>query len=731
MEAGTPETKAKMEPDNPDNVEEYSLEKEVKNFVVLQFEGSGGTAKLVANADYYPDASKIFDNTEQIRLLPSPKANIIAVVANTFGNIHTQKGMSLKEFLKRDYNRLYNNHSVFTKVTEENGDINEYLRMSGLTKVTSISTDMDPVEISLKRNVSKITIKVKNESAGNEKVTLNHVQLRDINAKYYYLANTEDIVTFTDDFSSADPYRFDSEPIDITDDGTEQTLTFYIPANLRGQTSSEAQYTKGLGAPEGATRFCLYGTYGSGANTTGINYTYYLGANLKNDFNLKPNYHYTYEIRIKSKGDARYDYRIEDCKEVKFKMDANCYMVQPPMGKDQSRIYAIPIRRAATFWHSATNGGVYGANQFDGLDYSNYAFNPNTKWRAEILWSDFQVDPSDFFDKDQGTGYDPSKSEQDPYFKIKVKNGMKGNVVVAVKLEEYESIVWSWHIWITDYDPDRENLVPDGIFSYGVENGHLHRYNNTIFNSGDYKDHGFVMDRNLGATGTAYEQMAGTMYYQFGRKDPFPGQTQDGQYGKFYKGGTALTNSTDADYIVKQNGTAQPGMKNVRYTINNPMKFIYTDNDASWTAADGIVSLTNPWYDPKYNNHDGTIMELKKSIYDPCPPGWKVPVKDVWDNISQSSWANGLYYKPNSSASVFFPAISYRPSTGSAVDEFETRLMGKEGKYWCATPSGTSAYALNIVSGSINVGTDKGTANAFPVRCVREGEYVRENYIAD
>ena len=726
MEAGTPETKAIMEPDIP-GVE--TIEEQIDNIVVLQFEGTGNNAKLIGLPVYYKDAAKIFDGTEQVRLLPSSKPNIIVVVANTFDNIFAQNGMTLQQFLNGDYTRMSDYNSVFT---EKSG--NEYLRMSGAKEMTSIGTGT-PVDITLKRNVSKVTINVTNNTGSEEvKISLKQTQIRDINAKYYYLTN---ISSFADAYSAADPSRFDKEPEEWPEGETTRTFTYYIPVNLRGSTNSSAQYTKGLGAPEGATRFCLYGTYGS--DDTPINYTYYLGGNLVNDFDLKPNYHYTYNISINSKGDDRYDYRIEDCKEVKFKTDANCYMVQPPQGKDQFRIYAIPIRRAAIFWNNASNFGVYGASGYnDGKDYSSYTMGSGTKWTVDILWSDFPLDSSDFLEKSSGTGYDPEKEGHDAYFKIKVREGMKGNVVVAVRAGNSSSIFWSWHIWITDYNPDRENLTPaSGTLVYGVDGGNVHRYG-TQFNSA-YRN-GFIMDRNLGASGVAYEENMGTMYYQFGRKDPFLGQTQKGEFGKWYIGGNDLRDSKSADYVKNKGETGEPNKKNARYAVCNPMVFIAGEDD-SWTVEDALADIDGHlWFDPRSNEHTTAydlLLEKNKSIYDPCPPGWKVPVSSIFNDLNSEGRrlfgsAKGVTYKN----SAFYPAVSnLRPANGTMTE----KAFGSVGYYWTANPgravspssvpeTGTS-YVFNLDSKETVTRTNIYQATAQPVRCVREEKYEKENYI--
>ena len=715
MEAGTPETKAIMEPDNPDNIDDYDILKEVKNLVVLQFEGVGRKARLVALPEYYNDAAAILNGSEQVRLLPTSEPSVIAVVANTFDNIYAQSGMTLGQFLEMDYSRITEGSSVFTTL----GGF-EYLRMSGSSAVPAVDTNT-PVEISLKRNVSKITINVTNNTGD---VTLNHVQLRDINGKYYYLTNIdEQDAVFVDRYSSESPSRFDNEP-DAWAGGTSQSFTYYVPANLRGRSNSTAQYTKGLGAPEGATRFCLLGSYGSGTGKTAINYTYYLGENLTNDFNLKPNYHYTYNITLESKGDARYDYRIEDCKKVTFLVDANCYMVQPPLGKGQSRTYAIPIRRAAVFWNKPGEyNGVYGGNRVS--QYSNVKIENGSVWTADVLWSDFPLVPSEFLTKSTGTGFNPAYQNQDPYFEITVKAGMKGNVVIAVRIGT--GIIWSWHIWITDYNPDRENLnKADDVYIYGVDGGNIHRYKNNTFDS---KEHMFIMDRNLGASSAAYEGMKGEMFYQFGRKDPFLAYNQEGELNTFYTytGGSAQE-TTGINTIT----VAETGSENVVYTVSYPQNFIITEAAATWSNGSDLVDAQKKWLDKKIDEHgaqSALTLEQGKSIYDPCPPGWKVPDIEALLFDSREFRTNGLLHVPKEGESIYFPAHSNREWNGS----YKAENLKVNGYLWSADPNsedGTTARNLSFTKSSYK-NDPIAQAYALPVRCVREEAYVKDNYIAD
>ena len=80
------------------------------------------------------------------------------------------------------------------------------------------------------------------------------------------------------------------------------------------------------------------------------------------------------------------------------------------------------------------------------------------------------------------------------------ENGEYGNALIAVR-DLYGDILWSWHIWICDFEPEETKQK----YSEGI----------------------VMMDRNLGATynqyTTSYDlfRRAEGLFYQWGRKDPF------------------------------------------------------------------------------------------------------------------------------------------------------------------------------------------------------------------
>lgn len=169
---------------------------------------------------------------------------------------------------------------------------------------------------------------------------------------------------------------------------------------------------------------------------------------------------------------------------------------------------------------------------------------------------------------------------KDGYICFSTQKDLKpGNALIAA-IDASDNILWSWHIWI----PATEVAVWDSEEFCGAK----------------------MMDRNLGAlvaTGGAGEvdPLSIGLYYQWGRKDPFPGAAS---FEKSPKGaqvaGTAWTYHKE--------------LISTEYSIQHPTEY------ASVPEVDDGVWNTE---DPKdlWNTEDG-----KKTLYDPCPPGYRVPV---------------------------------------------------------------------------------------------------------
>ena len=295
-----------------------------------------------------------------------------------------------------------------------------------------------------------------------------------------------------------------------------------------------------------------------------------------------------------------------------------------------------------------------------------------------------------------GTGFDPdytgaAVSGHNPFFRIKVESGMKGDALVALR-NSAGVILWSWHLWVTDYDPDVEMRPVSGTYVYPVAGGALHRYAGTIWGTGQVYENAFIMDRNLGAL-SSYGEIGDTRgaYYQFGKKDPEP------------TGAPISHNSAEADVLK---------------TIHNP-----TVHYSGWWQNTSLGSVERPWNDPLFGNHGGDNCEQDKSVYDPCPPGWRVPVYGVWSDFSagKSEWFSspaGRYYYPggdSASGRVWYPAVGYRVHHGQTMSG-----VGTDGYYWNATPaSGSQAHYFRLNAAGVAATYNNNRYVGLSVRCIR------------
>lgn len=170
-----------------------------------------------------------------------------------------------------------------------------------------------------------------------------------------------------------------------------------------------------------------------------------------------------------------------------------------------------------------------------------------------------------------------------------------------------------------------------------------------------YNDAGTMMDRNLGATSaTPGDVGALGLLYQWGRKDPFLGSS-------------SISKSIDAvstgTWAIMSNGSQ--GLAE-----SNPMIF-YTE----------IISPDTNW-------------QSEKTVYDPCPSGWRVP-----DGGENGVWSKAL----GSSSYVRYESCSDITNNG----------MDFSGKFGAASTIWYPASGSRDTNGSISrVGTDGGYCSA-------------------
>ena len=340
----------------------------------------------------------------------------------------------------------------------------------------------------------------------------------------------------------------------------------------------------------------------------------------------------------------------------------NCFMIRPGSSVD------IPIRKAYAMWNLYAEW--LGGEEFAGLTPE-----------PVLLWQDT---PGLIANVGLIPGQQPEESS------IAVSTTDKvGNAVIGIRIGG--AIRWSWHVWATRYDPDAP------LVAYGK----VYAWDNDGDGAADYT----FMDRNLGATidkaviePTPADSLAACgLLYQWGRKDPFPGD-------RILRG----TNATDYDHFdskpiydmkgvqltegSQQGGTgirsirtdADPTRTGLAKSIVEPMVFLRgTEGYSDWFCCTSPVEMgrcDTLWCE----NARG------KSPFDPCPEGWRVPAdrngRFVWNGLENAT--------TDYSALGVFPYAGFRYCAAGGC----LKNSGFGASIWSGTPpTGIgNAYELTI-----------------------------------
>lgn len=239
---------------------------------------------------------------------------------------------------------------------------------------------------------------------------------------------------------------------------------------------------------------------------------------------------------------------------------------------------------------------------------------------------------------------------------------ISGNAVIAAYSGESQTgdILWSWHIWVTDYKPED----PSDNTKYSYTN--LYDVTNVF------------MDRNLGATSAdPYNYNNLGLLYQWGRKDPFVNTDISNFYWDSPVYGTPICLTS--------------GQADLAASIANPTNFYYFSGD---------------WNSSPDNTLWGEISESRsstKTIFDPCPIGWKVPGFCNTSGIS-SPWIGieTIYGSAVSSDRQFLgtdlgTVLGFWPASGMrSCENGMLQAAFMQGFYWSAFAEFEFAFFINF-----------------------------------
>ena len=283
-----------------------------------------------------------------------------------------------------------------------------------------------------------------------------------------------------------------------------------------------------------------------------------------------------------------------------------------------------------------------------------------------------------------------------------------GNAVIGL-LDSRGECLWSWHIWAADYDPAATAQT--------------------------YTSGAVFMDRNLGVLTTDYTQPASRgLYYQWGRKDPFPYPATATeayiQAPTVYAAGFEYAESDPRD-----SGTESPyDVMTLEWATAHPTTYMDGVSFEDWE--EWASSLD--WLCDHHPNLWGNVTTGKnnisctshKSIYDPCPPGWKVPGAEDFAGIERISVSVPYYVtiRCNGTQTAKIPL-------GGTFYEGRYDRNGSLGRLYTNAPyylhwGGSTGVFHDVACTSILFNSDNyppfvNTTDFYryaanPVRCVRE-----------
>ena len=436
-----------------------------------------------------------------------------------------------------------------------------------------------------------------------------------------------------------------------------------------------------------------------------------------------------------------YDLSIHDRNgNVVNRSTANCYVISAPGYYRIPLVYgnAIENGNVNPSSYKTSNTGTYILSNFKDhlgndidnpwIEKTNGGANTGVDG-AKIVWADeanlvHLATGSAAISHDAGNAY--------LNFEVKAADIKSGNAVVAVT--KGGTVVWSWHLWfapksalntieVTNHQGVKYNFTAENLgwkpaswtrTSYDKPRIVKLKVEQTIANGGTSQS------AVINITQNPNDIRQGTnTFYEFGRKDAFPGTDNLAPGSTFYGAGNQMS-------IIN-------GIQNPQAFYNSPW-----GQSTSWYSAPPAgYSYVNTW------STDNTIggwtdNTVIKTIYDPCPVGFKMPASNAFsgftrtggtaagtdvnaddvtdsqkftDNMGHNFWTNSSH-----TATIHFPASGQR-----FIFDGSLKYVGSRGYCWSAIPlnAGNGMY-FDFFFSYVNWGSSYTKSYGFSVRPVSE-----------
>lgn len=405
---------------------------------------------------------------------------------------------------------------------------------------------------------------------------------------------------------------------------------------------------------------------------------------------------------------------------------ANCYIINAP-GE-----YSLPLVYGNAIKNGADNKGAYTSTSRNAMAMKTFPNHLGNAISAPYIYDNTGCEPADAILVWEGRldlirNVSLSADKKRITFTVPEKSIRQGNAMIAVR-DKAGTIMWSWNIWVTDYDPKTETV------SYTASGTEYVYYTRNVgrITGGDITEfpHCEVWVRftqtnvpdgmqpltktiDFNQTGITIETSDYYNFYQWGRKDPIKSKVKEW---------------FDADhYEIKSIKTASlPTLTSAAEThipifIQHPEVFYVADHNQVFTSS-------NLW------NSSLNAKDNVKTVYDPSPVGAKVPlgngllamirdtsVTKTLGTAGTGTGSVGLYLDLPSGQRMFLDELGYR----SGESGNDAQGVGSVGTLWLAqTPTSSStakteARCVVVHDGTMQQNTNPRT-HGFGVRPILE-----------
>ena len=417
----------------------------------------------------------------------------------------------------------------------------------------------------------------------------------------------------------------------------------WIPANVRGESpaaNSDLQRTK-ANAPKGSS-FLNFVAVNTTDPKKKLDYRVYIGGKTSSDFSLNNNTEYSYAVSFSHTGIPTNDKRVTYIDPVPASENndnpvptANCFMVAPGGG------FCFDPLAYQSDGTEKTNETLKGWCQGGGIVKVKLLW--QTKEDGDIGEPVMGIvnsaeDHTNIVDikrtDGKAVGQNPVTDKGQCRIYCRVAPGTTGGSGVIAAYDSSDNILWSWHVWVTDYHPDATGNVD-------VQEPLTKR--KLKFTYGNHPDQRPMMDRDLGAmagyakapTLDVEKFKAHGFQYQWGRKDPYPSSYSNkpiktvnlpAKITEPIVGIMSLYGSDGVKFLPFD--PSYNGRAGYQMAYRNPLTAYKPSGSQYWFTDDVTSSISGAW---------ATV----KTVHDPCPAGWRVAKAEEYYSLFSDKGYNG------------------------------------------------------------------------------------------